>query len=339
MIRTSIVLAAALSAWPVFHQPAWAQSSRLDVVKTRGVLRCGVNPNFAGFSLPDSKGEWHGFDVDMCRAVASAVFGDAKKTLFVPLSAKDRFAALQTGDIDMLARNASWTLGRNTKLHVDFVATNFYDRQAFMVKASSNIRSAAELNGASICVIAGTDTEKNLADFFAGRKMKFSSIAYENADAVAEAYLAGRCDAFINDGTQLAAIRFRTPNPADHVVLPEALSTEPLAISVRAGDDGWANIVRWSFFAMVAAEELGLDSKNIRSKIASSTNPTVLRFAGKSEDLGASLSVNRDWAVRIVEQVGNYGEAYDRNIKPLGIERGLNRLWNDGGLMIAPPIR
>jgi hypothetical protein len=187
MIRISIVLAAALSALPVFHQPAWAQSSRLDVVKTRGVLRCGVNPNFAGFSLPDSKGEWHGFDVDMCRAVASAVFGDAKKTLFVPLSAKDRFAALQTGDIDMLARNASWTLGRNTKLHVDFVATNFYDRQAFMVKASSNIRSAAELNGASICVIAGTDTEKNLADFFAGRKMKFSSIAYENADAVAEA--------------------------------------------------------------------------------------------------------------------------------------------------------
>jgi general L-amino acid transport system substrate-binding protein len=333
------IIALAVIALAVQLQPACAQSSRLEVVKSRGILRCGVNPNFAGFSLPDNAGQWRGFDVDMCRAVAAAVLGDAGKTFFIPLSAKDRFTALQTGDIDMLARNASWTLGRNTKLGINFVATNFYDGQAFMVKASSNIKSVADLNGASICVIAGTDTEKNLADFFGKRKMKFSTVAFENADNVAEAYLAGRCDAFLNDGTQLAAIRFRTPDPKGHIVLGETISMEPLSISVRNGDDNWANIVRWSFFAMLQAEELGLDSRTIRAKIAQSTNPSVLRFAGKSDDLGAMLSLDREWAVRIVEQVGNYAESFERNIRPLGIERGLNRLWNDAGLMIAPPMR
>jgi general L-amino acid transport system substrate-binding protein len=219
------------------------------------------------------------------------------------------------------------------------VATNFYDGQAFMVKVSSGIKSVNDLNGASICVIAGTDTEKNLADFFSSRKMKFSAVAFENADNVSEAYLSGRCDAFLNDGTQLAAVRMRTPDPKAHVVLPESISMEPLAISVRSGDDAWANVVRWSFFAMVAAEELGLDANTVRSKIAASTNPSIMRFAGKSEDLGAMLFLDRDWAIRIVEQVGNYAEAYDRNIKPLGIDRGLNRLWKDAGLMVAPPMR
>ena len=298
-----------------------------------------MNPNFAGFALPDSAGHWRGFDVDMCRAVAAAALGDSAKTQYVPLSAKDRFTALQTGDIDMLARNATWTLGRNTKLGINFVATNFYDGQAFMVKTASNIKSVNDLNGASICVIAGTDTERNLADFFGGRKMKFSTVAFENADNVTEAYLAGRCDALLNDGTQLAAVRLRAPDPKAHIVLPESISMEPLSISVRNGDDGWANVVRWSFFAMVQAEELGLDSNNVRSRIAASTNPNIVRFAGKSEDLGAMLGLDRDWAVRIIEQVGNYAEAYDRNIKPLGIERGLNKLWSDAGLMIAPPMR
>ena len=333
-VLAGFVLAAAASV-----SAAWAQTSRLDVVKSRGVLRCGVNPNFVGFALPDSSGHWRGFDIDMCRAVAAAVLGDAGKTQYVPLSAKDRFTALQTGDIDVLARNATWTLSRNTKLGINFVATNFYDGQAFMVKTASNIRSVNDLNGASICVIAGTDTERNLADFFNSRKMKFSTVAFENADNVTEAYLSGRCDAFINDGTQLAAVRMRTPDPKAHVILPESLSMEPLSISVRSGDDGWANVVRWSFFAMLAAEELGLDSKTARTKIAGSTNPNILRFAGKSEDLGTMLLLDRDWAVRIIEQVGNYAEAYDRNIKPLGIDRGLNRLWNDAGLMIAPPMR
>jgi general L-amino acid transport system substrate-binding protein len=333
------MLAGIALALPLFSQASDAQTSRLDVVKARGILRCGVNPNFVGFSLPDNTGQWRGFDVDMCRAVAAATLGDATKTQFIPLSAKDRFTALQTGDIDMLARNASWTLSRNTKLGINFVATNFYDGQAFMVKAASNIKSVADLDGASICVIAGTDTERNLADYFGSRKMKFSTVAFENADNVTEAYLAGRCDAVINDGTQLAAVRMRTPNPQAHVVLPESISMEPLAISVRAGDDGWANVVRWSFFSMVAAEELGLDSKNVRAKTSTGTNPNIIRFAGKSEDLGAMLSLDRDWAIRVVEQVGNYGESYDRNIKPLGIERGLNRLWRDAGLMVAPPMR
>ena len=336
--KVAIVAAIALLT-PALVQPASAQSSRLDVVKSRGALRCGVNPNFAGFALPDSAGQWRGFDVDMCRAVAAAVLGHSGKTQYVALSAKDRFTALQTGDIDMLARNATWTLSRNAKLGLNFVATNFYDGQAFMVKTASNIKSVNDLNGASICVIAGTDTERNLADFFGSRKMKFSTVAYENADNVAEAYLAGRCDAFLNDGTQLAAVRLRTSDPKAHIVLPESIGMEPLSISVRGGDDAWANVVRWSFFAMLAAEELGLDSKNVRTKIAASTNPSILRFASKSEDLGAMLSLDRDWAVRIVEQVGNYAEAFDRNIKPLGIERGLNRLWNDAGLMIAPPMR
>jgi general L-amino acid transport system substrate-binding protein len=337
-LRATILVCVAL-ALPALVQPVCAQSSRLDVVKSRGALRCGVNPNFAGFALADSAGRWRGFDVDMCRAVASAVFGDAEKMQYVPLSAKDRFTALQTGEVDVLARNATWTLSRNTKLGVNFVATNYYDGQAFMVKMASGIKSVNELNGASICVIAGTDTERNLADFFASRKMKFSTIAYENADNVTESYLAGRCDAFLNDGTQLAAIRLRAADPKAHVVLPEAISMEPLSISVRNGDDRWANIVRWSFFAMVDAEDLGLDSTNVRSKIGASTNPNVLRFGGKAEDLGSLLGLDREWAVRIIEQVGNYAEAYDRNIKPLDIDRGLNRLWKDAGLMIAPPMR
>jgi general L-amino acid transport system substrate-binding protein len=339
MKRKLFVLAGIALALSSPMDLASAQSARLDVVKSRGALRCGVNPSFAGFALPDSAGIWRGFDVDMCRAVAAAVFGDSAKIQYVPLSAKDRFTALQSGDIDMLARNATWTLSRNTKLGVNFVATNFYDGQAFMVKAAANINSVHDLDGASICLISGTDTERNLADFFSSHRMKFSTIALENADNVAEAYLSGRCDAFINDGTQLAAARLRTPDPKAHVVLPETISMEPLSISVRNGDDGWANVVRWSFFAMVQAEELGLNSKNVREKIGASNNPSVLRFAGKSEDLGALLALDRDWAVRIIEQVGNYAEAYERNITPLGIARGLNRLWKDAGLIVAPPMR
>ena len=339
MKRSAFFLAGIALALISVPDLAWAQSTRLDTVKARGLLRCGVNPNFAGFAFPDSSGNWKGFDVDMCRAVAAAVFGDSGKTQYVPLSAKDRFTALQSGDIDMLARNATWTLSRNTKLGINFVATNFYDGQAFMVRAASNIKSANDLNGASICLISGTDTERNLADFFNARRMKFSTVAFENADNVTEAYLSGRCDAFLNDGTQLAAVRSRTPSPAAHIVLPEIISTEPLSISVRNGDDGWANVVRWSFFAMVQAEELGLNSKNIGAKIAESGNPNVLRFAGKSEDLGAMLGLDRDWAVRIITQVGNYAEAYERNIKPLGIDRGLNKLWKDSGILIAPPMR
>jgi len=317
----------------------WAQSSRLDVVKSRGTLLCGVNPSFAGFSLPDSAGQWHGFDVDICRAVAAAVFGDAGKVKYVALSAKERFTALQSGDVDVLARNATWTLTRNVQLGVNFIGTNFYDGQAFMVKADSKIKSVRDLDGASICAISGADTERNLSDYFRSHGMKFKSVSFENADNVAQAYFAGRCDAIINDRSQLASLRSLAPDPKEHIVLPEIISTEPLSPSVRAGDDQWANVVRWSFYAMVQAEDLGLQSTTVRATISTSQNPNVLRFAGKIEDLGGMLGLDREWAVRIVEQVGNYGESYERNIKPIGLDRGINRLWKDGGIIIAPPIR
>ncbi|TMJ51046.1 MAG: amino acid ABC transporter substrate-binding protein [Alphaproteobacteria bacterium] len=334
------VLVAGIAALFV-SQPGWiwAQSSRLDVVKSRGTLLCGVNPSFAGFSLPDSTGQWHGFDVDICRAVAAAVFGDAGKVKYVALSAKERFTALQSGDVDVLARNATWTLTRNVQLGVNFIGTNFYDGQAFMVKADSKIKSVGDLDGASICAISGADTERNLSDYFRSHGMKFKSVSFENADNVAQAYFAGRCDAIINDRSQLASLRSLAPDPKEHIVLPEIISTEPLSPSVRAGDDQWANVVRWSFYAMVQAEDLGLQSTTVRATISTSQNPNVLRFAGKIEDLGGMLGLDREWAVRIVEQVGNYGESYERNIKPIGLDRGINRLWKDGGIIIAPPIR
>jgi len=315
------VLVAGIAALFV-SQPGWiwAQSSRLDVVKSRGTLLCGVNPSFAGFSLPDSTGQWHGFDVDICRAVAAAVFGDAGKVKYVALSAKER-------------------LTRNVQLGVNFIGTNFYDGQAFMVKADSKIKSVRDLDGASICAISGADTERNLSDYFRSHGMKFKSVSFENADNVAQAYFAGRCDAIINDRSQLASLRSLAPDPKEHIVLPEIISTEPLSPSVRAGDDQWANVVRWSFYAMVQAEDLGLQSTTVRATISTSQNPNVLRFAGKIEDLGGMLGLDREWAVRIVEQVGNYGESYERNIKPIGLDRGINRLWKDGGIIIAPPIR
>lgn len=338
MKLSSVVAVAATAILSAYPALSLAQSSRLETVKARGVLNCGVNPGFAGFSLPDKSGQWQGFDVDICRAVAAAVFGDASKVKYVPLSAKDRFTALQSGDIDVLARNASWTLSRNTKLGVNFIGTNFYDGQGFMVKASSNIKTARDLDGASICLIAGTDTERNLADFFRSRGLKYLTVAFENADNVAQAYFTGRCDALINDRSQLAATRSTAPDPKAHIVLPDIISTEPLSPSVRSGDDAWANVVRWSFFAMIQAEELGINSKNV-GEAAGSSNPNIQRFVGKLEDLGAMLGLRREWAVGVVEQVGNYGESYDRNILPIGLERGYNKLWKDGGLIFAPPMR
>src|ERR1700730_14296501 len=339
-MRFKSVLVVGIAALLV-SQPdcVWAQSSRLEVVKSRGILFCGVNPGFAGFSLPDSAGQWHGFDVDICRAVAAAVFGDAGKVNYVPLSAKDRFTALQSGDVDVLARNATWTLTRNAQLGVNFIGTNFYDGQAFIVKANSQIKSVRDLDGASICAISGTDTVRTLSDYFRGHGMKFSLVSFENADTVAQAYFTGRCDAMTSDRSQLAALRSLASNPKAHVVLPEIITTEPLSPAGRAGDDGWANVVRWSFYAMVQAEDLGLQSTMVRATISTSQNPDLLRFAGKTEDLGGVLGLDREWAVRIVEQVGNYGESYERNITPIGLDRGVNRLWKDGGIIIAPPIR
>jgi general L-amino acid transport system substrate-binding protein len=315
---------------------AQAQST-LDTVKARGFVQCGVNTGVAGFSQPDSKGVWRGIDVDLCRAVAAAALGDANKTRFTPLTAQQRFTALQSGEVDILARNTTWTLGRDTSLGLNFVGVNYYDGQGFMVPKKLNVKSAKQLNGATICLQPGTTNELNVADWFRANKMTFKPVVIEKVEEVRAAFFAGRCDVYTTDASGLYSTRAaNAPNPDDYMVLPEIISKEPLAPAVRHGDDRWFDIVKWSLFAMIEAEELGLSSKNIDQKTA---NPAVQRFVGASGDLGKALGIDNKWAYNIVKQVGSYGESFDANLKPLGFERGLNRLWNQGGLMYAPPIR
>jgi general L-amino acid transport system substrate-binding protein len=315
---------------------AQAQST-LDTVKARGFVQCGVNTGVAGFSQPDSKGVWRGIDVDLCRAVAAAALGDANKTRFTPLTAQQRFTALQSGEVDILARNTTWTLGRDTSLGLNFVGVNYYDGQGFMVPKKLNVKSAKQLNGATICLQPGTTNELNVADWFRANKMTFKPVVIEKLEEVLNAYFSGRCDVYTTDHSGLIALRAtRATRPDDHVILPEIISKEPLGPAVRHGDDRWFDIVKWSLFAMIEAEELGLSSKNIDQKTA---NPAVQRFVGASGDLGKALGIDNKWAYNIVKQVGSYGESFDANLKPLGFERGLNRLWNQGGLMYAPPIR
>jgi general L-amino acid transport system substrate-binding protein len=316
-----------------------AHAQTLDAVKARGHVICGVHTGLAGFSAPDSKGEWSGLDVDSCRAVAAAVFGDAKKARFTPLTAQQRFTALQSGEIDILTRNTTWTLARDTSLGLDFTATNFYDGQAFLVKKSLGVKSAKELAGATVCVQPGTTTELNLADYFRANKMEFKPVVIEKQEEVVAAYLAGRCDVYTSDMSGLASTRAsQGANAAQHVILPEIISKEPLGPVVRHGDNKWTDIVRWSFFAMLEAEEFGLTSKNIDSKM-NDPNPNIQRFVGKTGEFGKMLGLDNKWAYNIIKQVGNYGESYERNIKPIGLERGVNALWTKGGLMYAPPIR
>src|SRR5688500_15930625 len=318
--------------------PAFAQST-LDAVKAKGYVQCGVNTGLAGFSQPDSKGVWRGIDVDLCRAVAAAVFGDPGKVRYTPLTAQQRFTALQSGEVDILARNTTWTVVRDTSLGLNFVGVNYYDGQGFMVPKKLNVKSAKELNGATICVQPGTTTELNLADYFRANRMSFKPVVIEKLEEVLNAYFAGRCDVFTTDVSGLVSTRAsRAPNPAEHVILPEVISKEPLGPAVRHGDDRWFDVVKWSMFAMLEAEELGLSSKNI-GEHAKSPNPSVQRFVGASGDIGQMLGLDNRWAVNIIRLVGNYAESFEANLKPLGFERGLNRLWSDGGLMYAPPIR
>jgi len=313
--------------------------STLDAVRGKGFVQCGVNTGLAGFSLPDSKGVWRGIDVDVCRAVAAAVLGDAAKVRYTPLTAQQRFTALQSGEVDILSRNTTWTLTRDTSLGLNFVGVNYYDGQGFMVHRKLNVKSAKQLNGATVCVQPGTTTELNLADYFRANKMSFKTVVIEKLEEVLNAYFAGRCDVFTTDHSGLIALRgSRVPKPEEHVILPEIISKEPLGPAVRHGDDRWFDVVKWSMFAMVEAEELGLTSKNVAEQ-AKSADPSVQRFVGASGDLGKMLGLDNRWALNIVRQVGNYGESFDANLKPLGFERGLNRLWNQGGLMYAPPIR
>jgi general L-amino acid transport system substrate-binding protein len=316
-----------------------AAQSTLDSVRSRGFLQCGVNTGLAGFSQPDSKGVWRGIDVDVCRAVAAAVLGDANKVRYTPLTAQQRFTALQSGEVDILSRNTTWTITRDTSLGLNFVGVNYYDGQGFMVPKKLNVKSAKQLNGATVCVQPGTTTELNLADYFRANRMTFKPVVIEKLEEVLNAYFAGRCDVFTTDHSGLIALRAsRAPKPDEHVILPDIISKEPLGPAVRHGDDRWFDVVKWSMFAMLEAEELGLGSKTI-DKEAGSPNPSIQRFVGATGDIGKMLGIDNRWALNIVKQVGNYAESFDANLKPLGFERGLNRLWNQGGIMYAPPIR
>jgi general L-amino acid transport system substrate-binding protein len=322
----------------VLATPLYGQST-LDAVRSKGFVQCGVNTGLAGFAQPDSKGVWRGIDVDICRAVAAAVLGDAGKVRYTPLTSQQRFTALQSGEIDILSRNTTWTLSRDTSLGVNFVGVNYYDGQGFMVHRKLNVKSVKQLNGATVCVQPGTTNELNLADYFRANNMKFKPVVIEKLEEVLNAYFAARCDAFTTDHSGLIALRgSRVPKPEEHVILPEIISKEPLGPAVRHGDDRWFDIVKWSLFAMIEAEELGLSSKNI-DQHAKSTSPSIQRFVGTGGDLGKLLNVDNRWAFNIIKQVGNYGESFEANLKPLGFERGLNRLWNQGGLLYAPPVR
>ena len=332
------IAATAAFALTAFSGVAAAQST-LDAVKAKGFVQCGVNTGLAGFSAPDSQGNWKGIDVDVCRAVAAAVFGDAQKVRFTPTTAQQRFQALQSGEVDILARNTTWTLTRDTSLGLDFLATSFYDGQGFMVKKALGVKSAKELNGATVCVQPGTTTELNLADYFRANKMQFKPVVIEKLDEVVGAFIAGRCDVYTTDMSGLASTRSSQGAQADqYVILPEVISKEPLGPAVRHGDNKWADIVRWSFYSMVEAEEYGVTSKNV-DEMMNSANPNVQRLVGKTGDFGQMLGLDNKWSYNIIKQVGNYGESYERNIKPIGLERGVNDLWTKGGLMYAPPVR
>jgi general L-amino acid transport system substrate-binding protein len=338
MKRVSLVVTLAVAA--ALSAPA-ASAQTLKTIKDRGMLSCGVSQGLPGFSSPDDKGNWTGIDVDVCRAIAAAVFNDPTKIKFVPLSAKDRFTALQSGEIDVLSRNSTWTLSRDTSLGANFTGVTYYDGQGFLVKKSLKVNSALELNSASVCVATGTTTEQNLADYFKGNNMKYEVIAFVTADETVKAFEAGRCDVFTDDVSGLYSERLKLAVPADYVVLPEVISKEPLGPMVRHGDDQWFDLVKWTLFAMINAEELGVTQKNV-DEMAKSDKPELKRMFGTDGNLGEQLGVTKDWVSRIVKAVGNYGESFERNVgsgSKLGIARGLNNLWNKGGILYAPPIR
>jgi general L-amino acid transport system substrate-binding protein len=291
--------------------------------------------------LPDAQGIWTGLDVDVCRGIAAAIFNDANKVKFVPLSAKDRFTALQSGEVDVLARNTTWTSSRDTSLGLNFTGVDYYDGQGFLVRKALKVNSALELNGASVCVQQGTTTELNLADYFRAHNMQLKSVTFATANEAIKAYDAGRCDSYTTDASGLYAERLRLANPDDHIILPEIISKEPLGPVVRHGDDQWFDIVKWVLFAQINAEELGITQANV-DEMVKSTNPDIKRFVGTEGNYGEQLGLTKDWAVHIIKLVGNYGEMFERNVgsgSPLKIDRGLNKLWNKGGVQYAPPIR
>ncbi|WP_319404829.1 amino acid ABC transporter substrate-binding protein [uncultured Desulfosarcina sp.] len=313
----------------------------LENVLAKGYIQAGVNGDLFGFGKPDEKGVWQGLDVDTARAIAAAVFGDAEKVKYTPLTAKTRFTALQSGEIDVLTRNCTVTLSRDTDLGLDFAQVNYYDGQGFLVPKKLGLKSAKQLDGASVCVLPGTTTELNVADYFRANGMKMKPVVIENTAELAKTFFAGRCDCLTSDASQLAGTRAVAPNPQDYIILPEIISKEPLAPAVRHGDNQWKDIVNWSVLAMIEAEELGITSKNVDDMLKSE-DPKIMRFLGVTEGNGKALGLDEKWAYNIVKQVGNYGEVFERNVgvnTPLGIERGLNALWTNGGLMYSPPFK
>jgi general L-amino acid transport system substrate-binding protein len=321
-------------------QAAWSQAT-LKTVKDRGQLICGANGTLAGFGMPDSQGNWVGFDVDFCRAIASAIFNDPTKVKFVPLTAANRFTALQSGEIDVLSRNTTWTMSRDTSLGIDFAAVNFYDGQGFMVRKALKVSSALELNDASVCVQQGTTTELNLADYFRSNHMSLKTVTFATADEAIKAYEASRCDSYTTDSSGLYGERVLLADPTAHIVLPEIISKEPLSPAVRQGDDNWEDIVRWTHYVMLDAEELGVTKSNVDEKMKSD-NPEIRRLLGAEGQFGDALGLTNDWGYRIVKNMGNYGESFERNVgqgSALKISRGLNALWTKGGLQYGLPVR
>ncbi len=337
-MRKSVLLCAIISLALV--SLAYAGKD-LDTVKKKGFIQAGVNGGVFGFGMPDEKGVWKGLDVDTARAVAAAIFGDADKVKFTPLTAQQRFTALQSGEIDLLTRNATRTLSRETQLGLNFVTVNYYDGQGFLISKELGVKSATELDGATVCVLPGTTTEQNAADYFRNHKMAWNPVVIESTSELAKTFFAGRCDVLTSDASQLAGSRAVAPNPKDYIILPEIISKEPLAPAVRHGDDQFRDIVDFSVLAMIEAEELGITSANV-DEMLKSTNPAIQRFLGVSAGNGAALGLDEKWAYNIIKQVGNYGEVFERNVgvnTKLGIERGLNALWTNGGLMYSPPFK
>lgn len=314
----------------------------LSEVKNRGELNCGVNPGLVGFAAPDANGNWAGFDVDLCKAVAAAVLGDPGKVKYVPLTGQTRFTGLSSGEVDLLARNSTWSFSRDTDLKLDFAGVNYYDGQGFMVRKDLGVTSTKELDGATICIQTGTTTELNLADYFKANGMEYQPVNIDSNAEGEQQYMAGACDAYTTDISGLAATRAAFADPENHVILPEVISKEPLAPAVRHGDNNWGDIVRWTLNALIAAEEYGITSKNIEELAKSSENPEVQRILGVTDDLGAMIGLDKEWAKRAIQASGNYGEIFAANVgeqTPIGLARGLNAQWTQGGLLYAQPFR
>ncbi|MEN2495346.1 MAG: putative amino-acid ABC transporter-binding protein YhdW [Hyphomicrobiaceae bacterium hypho_1] len=335
------IIAIIAAAFTFLSHAAFAAKT-IEAIKSRGELICGVSTGLGGFSLPDSKGKWTGLDVDICKAIAAAILGNANMIKFIPLSTQQRFTALQSGEVDILSRNTTWSLTRDTALGLNFTAITYYDGQGFLVPKALGVKSAKELDGATVCIQPGTTSELNLADYFRTNNMQFTPVVIESLQELNAAFFAGRCDAYTTDASGLASTRLNDAPKGksdDYEILPETISKEPLGPVVRHGDDQFLDIVKWVIFGLIEAEEFGITTANVREMSASSTNPAIKRLLGTNPGMGRNLGLDEAWMVNAILAVGNYGEIWDRNIPPLGLSRGLNKLWSNGGIMYSPPVR